>query len=94
MCIRVVNHRVVLRIALAMIICASLLGVPNASLLISGLTAQAHNQAARRNERPKPGKPEATLPGLEEIQNGSLGSEPRPWRFFRTTPTSASNTAV
>ena len=65
------SHPVALRsplsIALVIIICIGLLTVPYASLLRSTF-AQGQGKGAERAARPKPGKPEGTLPDLEEVQ--------------------------
>ena len=63
--------RSALRIFLALMTCASLLLVPNATLIDNSASAQGQNQSSNREGRPKPGKPEGSLPNLEEVQNES-----------------------
>jgi YD repeat-containing protein len=71
MFISVVAHRSALRIVLALMICASLLLVPNATLFDNSASAQGQNQSSKREGRPRPGKPEGSLPDLEDVQNES-----------------------
>src|SRR5215216_2538356 len=62
-----------LSIALSLVIFVGLMPAPRVSLFRS-LIAE---QAAERTPRPRPGKPEGTLPDLEEIQRESrLEREP------------------
>jgi hypothetical protein len=77
MFISIVAHRSALRILLASMICASLLMVPNATLIDNSASAQGQNQSSNREGRPAPGRPEGELPNLEDVQNEShLEREP------------------
>src|ERR1044072_4984226 len=58
-----------LRIALSFTVCASLLLLPNVSLLSEA--SQGQGQGASRSPRPGPKKPEGTLPDLEDVKNES-----------------------
>src|SRR5205085_9812246 len=67
-------QRHLLRIALALIICISFLPLANISSLVR---VAAQGQGAGRGARPQPGKPEGTLPDLQEVQSRSqLEREP------------------
>lgn len=57
---------VAFRIGLSLSICASLVGPPSLTVIISG-----HGQAGGRTARPRPGKPEGLLPNLDRVQNES-----------------------
>jgi|SRR6185369_6262642 len=57
-------------VALSLILVAALMPVQCVSLLRS-VIAQGQGKAAGNGPRPKPGKPEGTLPDLEEIQRES-----------------------
>ena len=59
-----------LRIAIALTVCLALLPVPGVSMLLSE-AAQGQSRTERRNVKPKPGKPEGTLPDLEDVKNES-----------------------
>src|SRR5689334_4345845 len=59
-----------LRVVLALTICLALLPVMDISLLV-GSRAQGQSQSAGRAGQPRPGKPEGTLPDLDEIKNES-----------------------
>jgi YD repeat-containing protein len=77
MFVTVVARHSAVRIILALMICASLLLVPNAPLVDNSASAQGQNQSSNREGRPRPGKPEGSLPDLEEVQNVShLEREP------------------
>lgn len=77
MFVSVVAHRSALRIVFAFITSASLLLVPNATLVDHSASAQGQSQSSNREGRPKPGKPEGSLPNLEDVQNESrLEREP------------------
>lgn len=77
MFVTVVARHSAVRIVLALMICASLLLVPNAPLVDNSASAQGQNQSSNREGRPRPGKPEGSLPDLEEVQNEShLEREP------------------
>ena len=56
-----------LRVPIALAICGFLLTSSNVSLLIS----EAQNVGQGRQAKPKPGKPEGSLPDLEDVQNES-----------------------
>ncbi|HEU4930536.1 MAG TPA: DUF4214 domain-containing protein, partial [Pyrinomonadaceae bacterium] len=58
-----------LRLILSFTICASLLSVPGVSLLSEA--SQGQGQGAGRDARPRPKKPEGTLPDLEEVKKES-----------------------
>ncbi|HKU76563.1 MAG TPA: DUF4214 domain-containing protein [Pyrinomonadaceae bacterium] len=58
-----------LRLILAFTVCASLLLVPGVSLLSEA--SQGQGQSAGRDTRPRPRKPEGTLPDLEEVEKES-----------------------
>jgi hypothetical protein len=65
-----------LRVALSLIIFGALMPVPCVSLLRS-VIAQGQGKGVGSGPAPKPGKPEGTLPDLEEIQRESrLEREP------------------
>ena len=67
------RHRL-LRIILALIICSSFLPLTNLSWIVR---VGAQGQSAGRAARPRPGKPEGTLPDLDEVQRESqLEREP------------------
>ncbi|HEU4715109.1 MAG TPA: hypothetical protein VFS76_26405, partial [Pyrinomonadaceae bacterium] len=68
---RVRAHWWSLRLTLGVTISISLFVAPNASLLFDAVTVRAQNDAARRQGRPKPGKPEGVFPSLEDTQNES-----------------------
>jgi YD repeat-containing protein len=74
-----VARRSALRIVLPLTLCLSLLLVQNAWVVIKSVSAQGQNQSSNREGRPRPGKPEADLPDLEDIQNESTRErEPEP----------------
>ena len=58
----------ILQVTIALIICGSLIAFSNVSLLVSDA---AQNSGQNRLGRPKPGKPEGSLPDLEAVQNES-----------------------
>lgn len=64
-----------LRITLALIVCVSLLLVPSIPTLVSGA---AQGQGDGRAGRPRPGKPEGTLPNLDEVKNESQSEREAP----------------
>jgi YD repeat-containing protein len=79
MFVSVVAHRSAIRIVLALTICASLLLVPNATLVDKSASAQGLKQSSTREGRPTPGKPEGNLPDLEDVRNESqIEREPAP----------------
>src|SRR5688572_22848525 len=63
-----------LQVTIVLIVCGSLLTFSNASLLASD-AAQRPQQ--NRHGKPRPGKPEGSLPDLEDVQRESL-SERQP----------------
>ena len=75
MCCRVAQ-RLTLRCVIALTICIALLPIPGISFLVSGL-AQGQSQGGRRPVPPRPGKPDGTLPNLDDITRESqLEREP------------------
>ena len=58
------------RVAVALTICAALLPLPSLAALVSE-AAQGHGEAEERKGKPRPGKPEGTLPNLDDIRNES-----------------------
>ena len=56
-----------LRLILSFTVCASLLLLPGVSLR----SEASHDQSQGRAARPRPGKPEGTLPNLEDVKNES-----------------------
>ncbi|HKU75499.1 MAG TPA: hypothetical protein VJR02_16420, partial [Pyrinomonadaceae bacterium] len=58
-----------LRIILAFTVCASLSLLPGVSLLSEA--SQGQGQSAGRDTRPRPRKPEGTLPDLEDVKKES-----------------------
>ena len=73
----VVARRSALRIVVALILCVLLLLVQNVSFVINTVSAQGQN--SKREGRPTPGKPEASLPDMEDVQNEShLERQPAP----------------
>ena len=67
----VAARRSVIRITLALTLCVSLLAVQNAVLVINSASAQGQSGNSNREGRPRPGKPEGSLPDLEAVQNES-----------------------
>lgn len=67
---RAFAQRSLLRI-LALVVCISLLVIPNTFSISNGVSAQNSHQNKGREGRPKPGKPEGDLPNLEDVQNES-----------------------
>lgn len=67
-----------LRTLLVLMTCFALLPLTDFSLLVRS-SAQGQSQSAGRAGRPTPGKPEGTLPDLDEIKKESdLVRQPRP----------------
>lgn len=64
-----IGRNFTLRLILSFTICASLLWVPGVSLLSEASHGQG--QSAGRDGRPRPRKPEGTLPDLEEVKKES-----------------------
>src|ERR671914_241379 len=70
-------QRPLFRIILALIVCTSLLVIPNTLSLTDGVSAQGSDQNSTRQGRPRAGKPEGSLPNLDQTQNESnLEREP------------------
>src|SRR5688500_7372434 len=67
----VAARRSVIRITLALTLCVALLAVQNAVLVINSASAQGQSGNSNREGRPRPGKPEGSLPDLEAVQNES-----------------------
>ncbi|HEU4769542.1 MAG TPA: DUF4214 domain-containing protein [Pyrinomonadaceae bacterium] len=75
--IRVLAHWWSLRLILGLTISVSLLLTPNASLLFDAPAVRAQNEAAKREGRSVPGKPEGVFPDLDDTKNEShLEREP------------------
>ena len=62
-------QRCLLRIVLALMICISFLPLANLSWLVR---VGAQGQSAGRAARPRPGRPEGTLPDLDRVQDGKV----------------------
>jgi YD repeat-containing protein len=71
MFVSAVAHRSAVQTILALTICASLLLTPNATFFDDVVSAQGQNQSSKREGRPKAGKPEGSLPDLEDVQSES-----------------------
>ena len=56
-----------LRVTIALTVCGVLMASSNVSLLVS----EAQNAEQSRQGKPRPGKPEGSLPDLEDVQNES-----------------------
>ena len=67
----VVAHRPTVQVILGLMVCASLLLGPNVTFVSDVASAQGQNQSSKREGRPRPGKPEGSLPDLEDVQNES-----------------------
>jgi hypothetical protein len=55
------------RLVIALTICAAVIGSTNVSLFVS----EAQNAGQNRHGKPRPGKPEGSLPDLNDVQNES-----------------------
>ena len=68
--------RSTLRLLIALTICSALLPLSSISLFVS---QAARSEGQDRKGRPTPGKPEASLPDMEDVQNDShIEREPAP----------------
>ncbi|HEU4870363.1 MAG TPA: hypothetical protein VFT08_05890 [Pyrinomonadaceae bacterium] len=66
----VVARRSALQIVVALTVCV-LVPVQNVSFVVNTVSAQGQNGSPKREGRPTPGKPEASLQDMEDVQNES-----------------------